>query len=1339
MTVPREPRDTASASAPPPHAIRSGPATGAQRALWLAEQFDELQHAYHINGAHRVAASLDVGALQAAVALLGQRHPIFRTSFHAGDGEASVLQAVATESSLALEIADGPDVESELIERMREWAARPFASSMAPMARFKLWRVGTAGFVLQSVFHHLLVDGWGRNVVLDDLASLYAALAEGRSPEPHEAACDPIAAAEQQQRARETPEFRERLDALAALVRDTPAIDLPLDRTPGRNRSVRAIRSTAWLEAEATARVQKLAGERMASPIMLILAVWHKVLSRFSAQHDFAIGMPVANRPTHAEQVATFLATMLPVRPAIAGDLSLEDTLEAVRDQVIESLEGEGVPLDVLLDTAQSVREAGRHPLFQVAFSTEPGGDKAFRLGDLAATAIEFGEPVAKFELTLYAEREGARFKLVLDGAADLFTHHTVDSLVSEVARVLEGLTEAGMADDGALAWSEAQALVGPPRRVAIDSSGLFECFARVAERQPNRPAVTDGAHRLTYGELAERVQALAAGLTRAGVGPGCAVGVAMDRGWKPVAAMLAILRAGGHYVALDPMLPDARFVQIAHLAGVALIMDDDGLSRYRRELLMTVGRPVRTVAELTSAGAGRPVPAAAVDASDLAYVMFTSGSTGMPKGVEIRQSSVSALVLGQPYLDVDDTDVIAQVSTLAFDAATFEIWGALLNGLELVVLPTDTVLDVDALASEIARHRITTMFLTTALFNVHVQRRPDAFAGLRRLLFGGEKADSHAVRRALGEGGPQRLVHVYGPTETTTFTTAHELTAIAEDGRVPIGRPLAGVSLRIVDEQLRPLPAGWPGELLIGGAGLARGYIGDQAATRQAFVDNVAGGERWYRTGDIVRSLPDGTVEFIGRRDAQVKIAGYRIEIDEITRAIRAIDGVDAAHVLMRGGDGDKRLIAFVVGPSAPAPHDILARLRLTLPTWMLPARIVPVDLIPLTANGKVDQTRLMQLDPGDGADQEDGGPSDDIERSVQEAWAHVLGRSSVGLDVPFLEAGGSSLVALRLLSDLERRFDRTLHLRDLIRAATVREQAALLRGDASARDIDEIASRARTLVPVRAAGAQAPLFFVSGYGGTLLPLQALAAELPADRPFHVLDLNAVADDADQDCTLETLAERMVADIDIACPEGPVHLAGFSLGGRFVFEIARQLQSRGRPPGALIMIDCGAPGYPPAASRLWRLVLNTHRAAGQGPRALAGFVRSRLRQGVRRLLPLAPRLFEPAQVREIGGTGQAMERAAEITYRAWRAYSAKPYDGSLGIVRAGVRTKLLGIDDSDRQLGWGKWVNGEIDIVTMHCLHGAMIYSENAGVLASLLEELIQRREAVSESRRAA
>ncbi len=911
------------------------PLSFAQQRLWFLERMAPGNPYYNVFGAVLFRGPLDERAFAAACNELVRLHEILRTTFAEVDGQP--VQLVAPRLALPLPVVDlaglpagrrRPEAERIALADAR----RPFDLARGPLVRLTLLRLALEERVLVSTLHHIVSDGWSMSVILRSLTAFYAAFAAGRFPAIIAITGPPVqyadfalwqrswlaGAAEERQLAW----WRQRLAGLASL-------ELPTDRPRPPRPSYRGRTLSGTLDPALAAALQALARREKVTLFMALLAGFQALLSRLARQEDVAVGSPIANRERlELESMIGFFVNTLVMRTDLSGRPSGGALLARVRQTCLGAYAHQDLPFERLVEELQPQRDPSRQPLFQVMFQLQNVPSPAGSFASVTLEPLDLDPGTSQFDLRLDFFGGEAGLHWVAYCALDLFDVSTVHRWVDEYLVLLAGLA----ADSEAPV--EELPLLSPAGRQQLlrewnDTVSLFpseaslqELFEIAADRSPDAPAVSFDGGELTYGELDARANRLAWHLRELGVAAETPVAVCLDRSAALVVTLLAVLKAGGFYVPLDPEHPPERLARMLADSGAPVLVaglgaDVEAPSGVRRVDLIAEAEAV------ASRSASRPEPLAGGD--HLAYAIYTSGSTGRPKGVAVPQRAVARLVLGTGYVRLGPADRVAQASNASFDAATFEIWGALLNGACLVGIPRDAALAPAALARRLREEGITVLFLTTALFNQVVREEPAAFATLRHLLFGGEAVDSGAVRAALAAGPPERLLHVYGPTESTTFATWHRVEQVPPGATtVPIGRPLANTRLHVLEPAGLPAPPGAPGELVLGGDGLARGYLGRPDLTAERFVPDPFADEpggRLYRTGDLVRQRPvDGAVEFLGRLDRQVKIRGFRIEPGEVEAVLAEHPAVRGSVVSAAGSTSeDRRLAAWVaLDPSA-------------------------------------------------------------------------------------------------------------------------------------------------------------------------------------------------------------------------------------------------------------------------------------------------------------------------------------------------------------------------------------------------------------------------------------
>ncbi|HTL18654.1 MAG TPA: amino acid adenylation domain-containing protein, partial [Patescibacteria group bacterium] len=708
----------------------------------------------------------------------------------------------------------------------------------------------------------------------------------------------------------------------------------------------------------------------------------------------------------------------------------------------------------------------------------------------------------------------------------------------------------------------------------------IHELFEAQAQQRPEAIAVAWGQLRMSYGELNSRANQLARFLKQFGIKPDVPVGLCVARSVEMLVGMLGILKAGGAYVPLDASYPRERLGFMLEDAGVPVVLTQQRLlGRIPRNGVKVVCLDADW--ELVGRQPRENIPSLTT-ARNLAYIMYTSGSTGRPKGVAVPHRGVNRLVLNNDFIQLDSTDRIAQVSNISFDAATFEIWGALLNGAQLVGITRDVALSPRDFAAELRDQGISAMFLTAALFNQLAMEVPGAFKTIRTVIAGGEALDPKWVRSVLKNGPPNRLVNGYGPTENTTFTCCHTISELPDNvTNVPIGKPISNTTTYILDRHLNPVPIGVPGELYTGGDGLARGYWRRPELTAEKFIPNPFDPNKatyLYRTGDLARYLANGTIEFLGRIDDQVKIRGFRIELGEIEAQLSKHPGVRDCVVTVCGESStDKRLVAYVAASSDPVPNasELRSFLLKQLPGYMIPSAFVRIDSLPLTPNGKVDRRALPVPDQTrPKLDRQYCAPRDATESQLVSIWETVLGVRPIGIQDKFFDLGGHSMLAVRVIAQIEKAFGRKLRLATLFQAPTIERLAGVLR-----EEIKEAAVTAgSSLVEIQSAGSRPPLFLVHGAGGGMFwGYINLARCLGPDQPVYGFKSRGL-DGHEEFKTIPEMAAHYVHEMRKLQPVGPYYLGGYCFGGNVAYEMACQLSEHGQQVALLALLNCAPP-----------------------------------------------------------------------------------------------------------------------------------------------------------------
>ncbi|OBG17976.1 non-ribosomal peptide synthetase [Mycolicibacterium celeriflavum] len=1053
------------------------PLSFAQQRLWFIDQLQGPSAMYNMATALRLGGRLDSQALGQALADVVARHESLRTLFPDLDGQTQQVVIAAELADFGWQVVDaGGWPETRLREAIDEVARHPFELQAEIPLRATLFKVTEDEHVLAIVVHHIAADGWSITPLVHDLGRAYVSRCTGQRPEW---APLPVQYVDYTlwQRAQlgnlDDPESAITAQLAyweQALAGMPERLELPTDRPyPPVADQHGATVAVDW-SAELHRQIARLAREHNATTFMVMQAALTVLLTKISASSDVAVGFPVAGRADSAldELVGCFVNTLV-LRVDLAGDPSVAELLAQVRARGLAAYEHQDVPFEVLVERLNPNRSLNHHPLVQVMLSWQNTDVSVPTLGNVDATPLPVETHTARMDLVFVlgerwsADGEPSGIGGAVEFRTDVFDAATIEALIERLKRVLVAITadptrrssSVDVLDE--IEWTRLgewgnRAVLGESAPV---SGSIPVLFAAQVARTPEAVALSGEGRSWTYRELDEAANRLAHLLAGHGAGPGECVALLLPRSGEAVVAMLGVLKAGAAYVPMDPAHPDARIGFVLDDAAPMVVLSTAQL-RARVE-----GRGLAVI-DIDDLGDAPATALAAPGADDIAYVIYTSGTTGVPKGVAVPHANVARL-LAALDADVPGTGVWSQCHSLAFDFSVWEIWGALLGGGRVVVVPDAVVRSPEELHNLLVAEQVSVLSQTPSAF--YALQAADALAReqgdqlkLETVVFGGEALEPHRLRPWLHHHrGLPRLVNMYGITETTVHASLREIVGTDVDATVsPIGVPLSHLGFFVLDGWLRPVPAGVVGELYVAGTGLAYGYVGRASLSASRFVacpfggGTAAPGQRMYRTGDLVRWGADGQLHYLGRSDEQVKIRGYRIELGEVQAALAALDGVDQAVVIAREDHpGDKRLVGYVTGTADPTViRDALAE---RLPAYMVPAALVTLEALPLTVNGKLD-TRALPAPEYQDRDQYRA-PANPVEQILADIYAQVLGLDRVGVDESFFELGGDSLSAMRLVAAINTGLDAALAVRAVFEAPTVAQLVSRISGDGSRR----------------------------------------------------------------------------------------------------------------------------------------------------------------------------------------------------------------------------------------------------------------------------------------------
>jgi amino acid adenylation domain-containing protein len=1041
------------------------PLSFAQERVWFLAQVEGGSQTSHIPLGMRLRGRLERRALKRALDRIVARHEVLRTTFNAVAGEPRQQIGSAEERGFELrerDLRQAKDAAGELQREMAEEAWAEFDLQAGPLIRGRLiWMEEEEHWLLITV-HHIVSDGWSMGVLFEELSVLYGAYVRGEEDPLPELGVQYGDYAVWQRKWMEREAFERQAEYWRKNLEEAPELlELPTDHVRPARQSYAGATAELVLDEKLTTALKELSLRHGVSLYMALLAGWAVLLGRLSGQQDVVIGMPVANRGrVEIEKLIGFFANTLAIRVDMSGGPTVEKMLKRVKEQVISAQQHQDIPVEQVVELVQLVRNLAHSPLFQVMFAWSDAPQGRVELRGLEAGSLRYlPHAVTEFDLVVALSESGGRIEGGVKYARALFEGKTVERYLRYYRRLLEGMvrekTECmdrfGLLEEKewrqvVYGWNQTEGETG--------EKSVPELFEEEVKKRPEAVAVEWEGGAVSYGELNRAANRLGRYLRRSGVGVETRVGVCLERSVEMVVAMIGVLKAGGVYVPLDVEYPGERLVLMMEDAGIRTVItnpelrDRLSITATQFECLEGIQFVCFDVDQALMAQQNEENATWEMDGRQLVYVMYTSGSTGRPKAIEVEHRAIQRLVCNAQYVELNPDDVMLQMAPITFDASTFEIWGALLNGLKLIVAPAGT-LSLEQIGTTIENGGVTVMWLTAGLFHAMVQQCGESLARVRQLLAGGDVLSRRHVEQYLKSGSGNWLINGYGPTEATTFTCCHRMRNFEPDWKsVPIGKPIGNTQVYVVDGEMEAVGIGLPGEICVGGKGVARGYGNNAELTAERFVPNpfsVGGGERMYRTGDVGRWREGGNVEFEGRRDEQVKVRGYRIELGEVELALRELGGVkEAVAVVWEKGSGDKQLVGYVVKEEGVELRgaEVREEVRKKLPEYMVPV-VVVVEEFPLTRNGKLNRKALPRPEADTCGTRSYEPPKGEIEQKIADIWAQMLKVGRVGRHDNFFELGGHSLLAITVVEHLRREGIAT-DVRALFGMATVAELAA-------------------------------------------------------------------------------------------------------------------------------------------------------------------------------------------------------------------------------------------------------------------------------------------------------
>ena len=1344
----------------------------AQERLWFLDQLMPGSPVFNVPMAVRLSRPINIDTLQKAVTGIVCRHEVLRTSFITRDGEPAPV--ISEQCDTTIEVIDLTSLETAAREKesrrlIEDEARRPFDLSRGLLIRTKLIRISEQESIFLVTMHHIVSDGWSLLIFFKELSTLYDAFASGNSSPLDEL---PVQYADyalwQREWLRDELIERQLTYWKARLGGQLPVLDLPTDRARPPVQTFAGERVALTLSAGLTDALKALSQRQGATLFMTLLAAFNVLLHRLSGQDDIIVGSPIANRPrAETENLIGFFLNNLALRSDLSGNQNFLQLLARVRQTALDAYSNQDVPFEKLIEELRPERDLSRTSIFQVyfnlfSFSDQiqlPGGDGV----SFIDAWLQSDETLSKFDLTLYAGVGEKEIKLAFVYNTDLFSPARIAEMMRQFEHLLTQIAarpHEKIRSYSLVTPAMQKSLPDPTQSLAAHKSeSIMRIFSKQAERHPHGIAVIDANHNLTYHDLETRSNQLANYLIENGIHSGLpkgegekpVVAIYAHRSAELVSAILGVLNAGAAFTILDPSYPPARMIDCLRIASPRAFIQIEAagslpetLEQYVASLncscrlQLSIGGAADSFAHCSTAN-----PNVNIEADDLAYIAFTSGSTGLPKGVMGRHGPLTLFTSwAVDTFGLNESDRFCLLSGLAHDPLHRDVFTPLQLG-GTICIPDPACLEApDRLRAWMRRQQITIANLTPAMAQLLCEQfgadnDDTPVVSLRYSFLVGDVLTQRDVARLRQLAPSITCVNLFGATETQRavgyYVAADHKGPKSARQVLPLGKGITDVQLLVLDQAEKVCGIGELGEIYFRSRHLAKGYLGDDALTRERFIANpftTDERDRLYRTGDLGRYLPDGNVEHAGRADRQIKIRGFRIEPGEIEAAlVRTGYACEAAVIARKSESGETRLIAYAVpaNNSLTLTADKLRHLLSEkLPGYMIPARFVRLEALPLTPNGKLDRRALPAPTENNKPENlETASPRSGVEEMLTTIWQKVLGIEQIGVHDNFFESGGHSLIAVRLFALMEKECGKRLPLATLFQAPTVRQLAAILQ--------TEGASSWSSLVPIQPGGSRPPFFCVHAVGGNVLEYYDLARHLPSDQPFYGLQSRGLNGKETPHERIDAMAAHYIKELRELQANGPYFIGGRSLGGIIAYEMACQLRAQGHDVGQLALLDSYPVGYE-------RLSLNGDSLSTKARRLLKRVAAhasnlSRLRWRERAEYVLDKSQYGPVRVkskiwrtiyRSYQNLGRDLPRALrdveEFNWLAAQSYRPRLYDGRVTLFWASkdLRAKFDMIE------GWMTLARDGMELHEIPGTHLDMIKEPHVGELAKVLNDCL-------------
>jgi amino acid adenylation domain-containing protein len=1159
------------------------PLSFSQQRLWFIDQLYHGSSFYNIPIAFHIQGNLNIAALQQSLNEIIKRHEVLRTNFTLVNGEP--VQEIDPQLSwnlsiINLEHLSGQDWEFEVKQLVAEEAKKPFNLASCLLVRATLLPLSGEEHVLLVTMHHIITDGWSCGVFLRELSTLYAAFSTNQPSSLPEL---PIQYADFAVWQRDRIQGKFLATQLnywkQQLSGELPVLKLPTDRPRPNVTTFTGAKQYFTFSAALTNALRQLSQQADTTLFMSLLAAFNILLYRYTDQEDILIGSPIANRNrAELEGMLGLFVNTLVLRNNLNGNPSFRELLHRVREVTLDAYAHQDLPFEMLVEELHPERDLSRNPLYEVMFVLQNSPVSVQEVSGLTLRTLEFDSGTAQLDIFLSLSESQEGLTGSLEYNTDIFDSTTITQFINNFQTLLENIVtnpEQHLNELSLLTTSEREQLLFKFNQTRADypqDVSLHQLFEQQVERTPDSLALISQSEELTYHQLNHRVNQLAHYLQKQGITKETLVAICLERDLDMVVGILGVLKAGGAYIPLDPSYPVERLIfMVSDSQASLLITQQEILEKLSLSSAKTVCLDIHKD-EIAQESSENPINISSSD--NLAYIIYTSGSTGTPKGVlGTHRGTVNGLHWLWKTYPFTLGEVCCQKTAISFVDSVWEIFAPLLRGIPTVIISNATVIDPQLFIETLAHHKVTRIILVPSLLRLLLDNYSHLTKKLSQLKLWITSGEALSVKlvQTLRELIPfAKLINLYGSSEVSANATYYDTSLFqVQANSVLIGRPIDNTQVYVLNRDLQPTPIGVVGELYIGGDGLARGYLHRPELTQERFINNpFISGNKLYKTGDLVRYLKDGNLEYFGRHDEQVKIRGFRVELGEIATAIAQHPEIQESVVIAsNNAQENQRLIAYIVTDKQDISTQLLPELQQKLPNYMLPSAFVIVDALPLTPNGKVDKRALQSNEiTQQNINKSFVNPRNFTELALVKLWESLLNTSPIGVMDSFFELGGHSFLAVRLMAQIQDKFGHNLPLSTLFENPTIEKLATIV-----SQPFRQTSNS--HLVAINSDGDKIPFFCIHGAGGNISPYFNLSKRLGEDYPLYALE-DTLEKDKPEIISVEETATRYLQEIRKVQPNGPYLLGGHCYGGVLAFEIAQQLQKEGQTVGLLVVID---------------------------------------------------------------------------------------------------------------------------------------------------------------------